>query len=253
MKITIVGTGNVSWHLCRAASSVHELFVVSARNPKKTADFVSEIDCETAHSVAEIPADADIVIVCVADDAIGEVASKIAPCNAVIVHTSGATSIDVLGMHKRRGVLYPCQTFTREDHVDMQRVPFLIEASDEESLRKLREFVATISQKKVVEASSEMRAKLHVGAVIASNFTNHLLTLTSEYLQRNALDVSLLEPLVNQTITKAFAMHPRQAQTGPARRGDVRTIEKHMSLIDEENLQRVYRTMTESIINMYNK
>ena len=188
-------------------------------------------------------ADADIYVISVSDDAVHEVAC-LCPPNALVVHTAGSVGMDVIP-HKRRGVIYPMQSFTKGRRVDWSRVPFFIESecdNDYIVLEKLVHCLSSVSYR----LSSERRCTLHLAAVWVSNFTNHMWTIASELLSQEDLSFSIMLPLIEETAAKVHDMSPRQAQTGPARRGDISVLEAHEAMLSEE-LRLIYRLISRSI------
>lgn len=115
------------------------------------------------------------------------------------------------------GVLYPLQTFTKKRDLDFKEIPLCIEASNPEVLEVLRGLTRLLSVR-VEEISSEKRKTLHLAAVFANNFVNHLYGIAGQILEQEGLDFSLLRPLIFETAHKVMLMTPENAQTGPARR-----------------------------------
>ncbi|MBR6250803.1 MAG: DUF2520 domain-containing protein [Bacteroidales bacterium] len=253
MKATFIGAGNVATHFAKAfAKCGITIDTIYSRNILNAKTLATIVDTKATDNLEFIGNDSDIYVISVSDNAIQSVAEAISKKRGIVVHTSGATSIDALQKHERRGVLYPCMSFTKSVDFDFRTTPLLIEAADDKTCDILMDIAHKISDAKIMYATSEQRRKLHVAAVIASNFTNHLLHLADKYITRNGLDFELLKPLVRQTIEKALATNPFDAQTGPARRHDTNTIERHLELIgDDESLANIYNTLTNSIINSY--
>lgn len=232
MKIAIIGHGNVATHMMKAfaGSSVHAVQVNS-------------------RTLSDLPGDADLYLICVKDDAIADVAALLDSVSAVVAHTSGSVGIEVLDMHRHRGVWYPMQTFSRNDMIDYASIPVFIEASDVESLSLLRR-VAESFATTVVEADSERRKALHLAAVFACNFTNRLHGIAAEVLREAGLNFELMLPLINQSVAKLSRMTPSQAQTGPASRGDSKVCQAQMQMLaSRPELQEIYRLLSESIAN----
>lgn len=262
MKISLIGSGNVAWHLAPALEDVgHQIVEVYSRNKKnaqkiaqKLYDAKINIDLDFDDSVAQL------FILAIADDAIEEVIKQIIlPENCLLVHTSGSKSLEwfdnLVKIHHdlpiKTGVFYPLMTFSKTKIIDFKNVPFCIEAIEETSKKNLVKIAQQLS-KIVYSVSSEERKTLHLSAVFACNFTNHLLALSQKILEEKGLGFELLKPLIEETITKALlAKHPADVQTGPAIRGDESTIKQHLSqLKGSPDLQKVYKTMTESIQNI---
>jgi hypothetical protein len=89
---------------------------------------------------------------------------------------------------------------------------------------------------------------LHVAAVFVNNFSNYLLQNAYMLMQKNALPFDLLKPLAQETIDKAFDLSPQKSQTGPAIRGDEKTLKIHQTLLaDEPEIQSLYTQLTNAI------
>ena len=166
-----------------------------------------------------------------------------------MVHTSGTVSINSLTSHKKHGVLYPLQTFSKFKEMDLSNIPFCVEGSSKHVCIELIDFSAVISND-VRKVDSLARKSIHLSAVFACNFTNHMLAVADRILQESKQDISILKPLVEETIKKALSSNPEDVQTGPAIRKDYDVIEQHISRLEGNPLlQNIYKDITESIIN----
>jgi predicted short-subunit dehydrogenase-like oxidoreductase (DUF2520 family) len=151
----------------------------------------------------------------------------------------------------RTGVFYPLQTFSREQPlIDFTGVPLCLEATDSDTEEELVAIGQAISRIVYLVSSSE-RLLLHLAAVLACNFSNHLLALARELTVSNGLEFSLLTPLIQETVRKALSVpDPATVQTGPARRNDKTTIQAHLALLMHQPLTaEIYRLITQSILN----
>jgi predicted short-subunit dehydrogenase-like oxidoreductase (DUF2520 family) len=136
----------------------------------------------------------------------------------------------------------------RKDVKALPEIPIFIDASDEITKRKLEQLADSISHKKVVLASDSTRLKMHVAAVIVSNFTNHLYKLGEDYCKKEGIDFKQFIPLIEETAHRVKTVSPVKAQTGPAIRHDEPTIQQHLALLEKyPKLKEIYRVMTESI------
>lgn len=234
-KIDIIGRGNVATHLYNALISIG--YDVKLQNP---------------HSEGDLRRDTDLALICVSDNAIQEVSDRISRMdhgsNMILAHTSGSTSISILGEYKgARGVFYPMQTLSKDVALDYTRIPLFIEGSDvatEQLLLELAQRISEISTK----CDSEQRRKLHVASVFCCNFTNHLWALASEYLHEAGIEFHKMQPLIEETVRKAFEANPRDVQTGPAVRGDSKTMDAHLhALSDYPEMQEIYKILSNSI------
>lgn len=235
-SICIIGQGNVATHLCVAfAGNVDELYNINSR------------------TLEDLPLDAELYIISVADEAIAEVAARLPELSGVVAHTSGSTSIDVLDCVKgRRGVFYPLMTFSKDADVDYQKIPVFIEGSDASAVDILRD-AASLFTDKIVEMDSERRMKMHVASVFACNFVNALWQVSFDLLGAEDVPFKYILPLIDASAAKLHHLTPREAQTGPARRGDLAVVEKHEKLLsDQPQLQKLYHDLTQLIIEQAN-
>ena len=198
---------------------------------------------------------AGLFILAVSDDAIAEVAQQIKlPKGVAVVHTSGGQPMQLLenAPTQQIGVFYPLQTFSQQRAVDFQRIPICVEASSSEALEELTKLAKRISSK-VQAIDSEQRAVLHVAAVFANNFTNHLLQMSEQLLHDCQLDATLLHPLIQETVAKALKISPAQAQTGPARRSDEKTIDHHLKYLRayDPAYAKIYQMLTQHIQSIF--
>lgn len=193
-------------------------------------------------------------IIASSDDAIQEIAREIIlPEEAILVHTSGSQPLSHLqyAATTHLGVLYPLQTFTKGKKIDFRTVPLFIESSDAQATEAIEQIARAISNQ-VMRIGSEERKALHVGAVFASNFTNHMLTISQDVLRQNNLKFEWLIPLITETINKALQVGPTEAQTGPARRGDLEVLDTHLDFLRENPaLAEIYKLISQHIIDQY--
>lgn len=252
MRINIIGSGNVATHLGRAIMAAgHEIACVVSPNAAHAQGLASTVNAQATTSVAAAP-QADITLIAVSDNAIAKVAEELRQrcVSPIVAHTSGATPIDRLAGLPHRGVFYPCQTFSKDDNVRVSDVPFLIEASDPQTEKTLKQLAESIGDS-ATHCDSAQRALLHLAAVFASNFTNHMLLQADEIMRRAGLPTAILRPLVEKTVNKAFDMGAKEAQTGPARRQDTKTLEAHRRMTDSQWQAAIYDTLTRSILATY--
>lgn len=249
LKVAIIGTGNLSRHLFDAfsASPTINIVQVVGRNEKALRHF--EPSSTTSTDFKNI-AEADLFIIAVSDTAIEPVSKYLTQVKGLVVHTSGSVSINVLSDNHRYGVFYPLQTFTENRKVAMKAVPFCLEANDEADLDLLKKLAHTLSDK-VYEVSSEQRKVLHLAAVFVNNFTNHLYHIGKEICDAKGLPFEILQPLIRETADKIEQLMPYDAQTGPARRGDSETIEKHLEELKISGNKKIYKVLSESIRKLY--
>ena len=198
--------------------------------------------------------DSSVFIIATHDHVIREIAQEIVlPDEAILVHTSGSQPLDVLqfAATQNLGVFYPLQTFIKSGKVDFKTTPVFIESSNEETGHVLLQIAGAISDI-VKKIGSEERKALHVAAVFASNFTNHMLTISNDILQQNSLEFDWLVPLITQTFTKSLSVGPGNSQTGPAKRGDLEILENHLEFLQENQaVAEIYKVISKHIIDTY--
>ena len=251
----IIGSGNVATHLAAALVRHVEIKQIYSRNLAHAEELAGTLSpaCRAVDSVDEIDCDADLYIMAVTDDSIKELLEKIKGCDAgVWVHTSGSVDMDVFaGLRPRYGVFYPLQTFSKHKAVDMSEVPMFIEGSDEAISSELTELAEKISNK-VSPLTSEGRRRLHIAAVFACNFANYMWTVADRQLRLCGTDIHALDPLLRETLEKISTMTPEEAQTGPARRGDTKVMNRHIGMLNGADAQ-LYELISRQIFNTYHE
>ncbi len=237
IRVTVIGSGGVAESLALAVSRSAELSLeqVFGRNAER----VAHISQRCGVSPSDEFRDADVYILSVSDRAIAEVCSSLVfPDEALVVHTAGSVGEEVIS-HPRRGVLYPLQTFTVGCEVDMSDVPIFIEGCE-----LVREVAESLSSR-VVEMDSKGRQQLHLCAVFACNFVNSMYATSATLAQRANIPFEYLKPLIAESCRKALSVaDPRTVQTGPARRGDVEVQQRHLSMLNDENLENIYKILS---------
>lgn len=247
IEVVLIGSGNVATHLYNAFLNASDVKVIQVFARTQTLAIPLELQTSNWEDLKE----ASIYIISVSDDAIEKVASQIPYKNKLVVHTSGTTSINVLPFEKR-GVFYPLQTFSKDKSIDFSIIPVCVEASNEKERLLLFQLASYISSK-VYTVSSEQRKALHVAAVFVCNFTNHLYQIGASICETNKVSFEVLIPLIAETAKKIEYLTPKQAQTGPALRGDIKTIESHLNFLSHSEYKEVYQIITQSIQNNVKK
>lgn len=254
MKIVCLGSGNVATHLAQALkASGGDLIQIWSKTLANAQALASVLNSQPVDNLKDINPDADLYLICIKDDAIEEVAAQLEDVKGLVVHTSGATAIEILeraGL-SNYGVMYPLQTFSKSRSVDFKQVPLCLEGGSEKALQQLHTIAAGISLL-VYEVNSDDRKLLHLAAVFACNFTNHLYHLSAKILQQNHLSFDMLQPLILQTAAKVQTALPEVVQTGPAVRNDELTMHKHLELLKNmPELADIYETLSNSIKKTY--
>jgi predicted short-subunit dehydrogenase-like oxidoreductase (DUF2520 family) len=252
-NISFAGAGRVAGALCRelfsAGYGVDMIVSETEAGGKSLA-----ASCKAAWSDdLRFPDSTNVIIVAVPDHRLIKVLESLS-CNkkTLVVHTAGSFGLDIFPSHiKRKGILYPLQTFSKNRKVNFMDLPFLLETSDKES----DEILSSMCEKihgKVYFVNTRQRRMIHLAAVFVCNFTNHMLTSGKEIAMKTGYPFEILTPLINETIAKALDSGPENSQTGPAVRHDNNTIEKHLELLSfSPELRNIYKDLTQSIIEYY--
>ena len=250
MQIVIIGTGNTATILGRKLIAAgHIILQVYGRNIKTANELAFGLNADPVNNLANINGGAEIYIIAVSDNAIADIAKKLGLLQkGIIVHTAGSVSKNVLSRSSGYGIVYPLQSL-RKESVYLPDIPILIDANDEETFAILKNLAGTISEN-VVKADDGQRMKLHLAAVFANNFVNHLYSMMEEFCNREKMNFKLLLPLIKETALRIETITPLKAQTGPAFRHDATTIQKHEELLEDYfHLKKFYTLFTESIWN----
>lgn len=247
MEIVIIGSGNVAYHLAKAFKESNiEVKQLFGRNEEQ----LKAISTETGFAFSSTDlAPGDLYIVAVSDAAVAEVSKLITYENSLVAHTSGSLPKEVLQGNYRKASFYPLQTFSKNKNLTYTEIPFFIEAENQSDENQLMELAGKISDK-VMKSTYEKRKYIHLTAVFACNFTNHLYARAKEISDSQDIPFSYFLPLIDETTEKIHFMDPKDAQTGPAVRDDRRILELHQELLEGESLE-IYKTINKSIQSMY--
>ena len=248
MQIVLIGSGNVAFHLAKAFTEAQiPISQIFGRNTTELQKISEQFSIPFS---TETLADADLYIISVSDSSIAEVSSLIKNKNVLVAHTSGSVSREALSGNYRKSVFYPLQTFSKSKNLDYSKIPFFIDAenvNDEEILKNL----ASKISKNVMLANDEKRKYIHLTAVFACNFVNHLYARAKEISDSQGIPFDYFLPLIDETTQKIHELEPKLAQTGPAIRNDEKVLKLHESLLTDEEKLKIYKTLNESIKKMY--
>lgn len=251
MKVVIIGAGNLATHLSFALKAAgHQIVQIFSRSVNPASELAEKLNVSYVTDHTTINQQADIYFYAVSDDSLPSLLSlDIAP-DAIHVHTAGSVSMDVFNNKKKHfGVFYPLQTFSRNKMVDFKKIPVFIEGSDKR-VEAVLELLANQMAEKSYKADSTQRLKLHVAAVFASNFVNHLYNISSDLVQAAGFSFEVLKPLIVETADKINYLSPSDAQTGPAKRNDMGVINNHLEqLVESSDLRFLYQTLTKMIFD----
>ncbi|MDR2042562.1 MAG: DUF2520 domain-containing protein [Tannerella sp.] len=248
MKVVFIGSGNVATHLSvamqKAGYAIGQVYSRSEANARRLA---GRLHCDRTARMGEIISDAELYVFAVKDDALPEVIAQMPANNGLWIHTAGSVPMDVFkGYAARYGVLYPLQTFSKNRDTDFRRVPCLIEACLPEDETRLQEIAGRLSDQ-VQRLSSGKREWVHLAAVFACNFSNHMYALAGKLVREQGLSTDLLLPLTDETAAKLHTLSPAEAQTGPAVRGDRHILDRHLALLSDPPMREIYQLISNHI------
>ena len=248
MQIVLIGSGNVAFHLAKAFSEAQiPISQIFGRNTTELQKISEQFSIPFS---TETLADADLYIISVSDSSIAEVSALIKNKNVLVAHTSGSVSREALSGNYRKSVFYPLQTFSKSKNLDYSKIPFFIDAENENDEEILKNLASKIS-KNVMLANDEKRKYIHLTAVFACNFVNHLYARAKEISDSQGIPFEYFLPLIDETTQKIHELEPKLAQTGPAIRNDEKVLKLHESLLTDEEKLKIYKTLNESIKKMY--
>lgn len=248
MQIVLIGSGNVAFHLAKAFTEAQ--IPVSQIFGRNTTELQKISEQFSIPFSTETLVDADLYIISVSDSSITEVSSLIKNKNVLVAHTSGSVSREALSGNYRKSVFYPLQTFSKSKNLDYSKIPFFIDAENENDEEILKNLASKIS-KNVMLANDEKRKYIHLTAVFACNFVNHLYARAKEISDSQGIPFDYFLPLIDETTQKIHELEPKLAQTGPAIRNDEKVLKLHESLLTDEEKLKIYKTLNESIKKMY--
>lgn len=249
MQVVIIGTGNAATVFGRLINSKgHKVVQVFGRNIMKAEALAAQLHCTAVADIKSLTRNADIYLVAVADKAVAELAAQLDVNDHLVLHTTAALSKHVLReITKSYGVLYPLQSLRKEMDLDTP-IPLLVDGNTGEVTKSIEQFAATLSGK-VLRADDETRVKMHVAAVFSCNFVNYMYLQSARFCEQEQLDFSLLQPLIEETALRLRNFSPAEVFTGPAVRGDMATINRHLSLLEAyPELYKMYQSITNKII-----
>jgi predicted short-subunit dehydrogenase-like oxidoreductase (DUF2520 family) len=257
-RISIAGSGNVAIHLAPALFAVGVKVVnIYSRNFQHASSLAALVGAIPVDQISLLNENADLLLIALPDMVIPEFASELKRSgnfHGIVAHTSGSQPLSVLrDLFDKAGVFYPLQSFSRFSQPDINEVPFCIEASDNELALNLSKLALRISGN-VRFLDSQQRAIVHLAAVFACNFSNHMYALSADILEKEGIKADILQPLIRETANRLGELHPGMLQTGPAVRGDYQTMDFHLKLLEEfPELKSAYLLISKSIASWESK
>ncbi len=253
-KITLIGSGNLAWHLTHWFNNTpFEVVEIYSRNIERDSEDFLKINSKIqfVSEFQNISDTSDIYFLCIPDDDLDflildwpfQVSSK-----QIMVHGSGLKVARLfIEMSDNFGVFWPIQTLKK--NLINKNKPSIVMTVSNDYTKNIFESMAQTCADTYQFYDEHHKQKIHLAAVVANNFTNHLLGMTKEFCKNNEVDFALLHNIILETGQKAVAVDdPFKIQTGPAIRNDQDTIEKHLRMLNKHlDLKRIYQILNHSI------
>lgn len=250
INVVLLGAGNVASHLTTVFLNTPEINLVQVYNRSiKNIEYLAK-KTDITSNTSELK-EADIYIIAIPDNHISSLEGQLYLKNKLVVHTSGSLNIHELKRNTNIGVFYPLQSFSKDKLVDFSSIPICIESTDKTSLLLLKKLGNLIANK-VYLINSEQRKSLHLAAVFVNNFVNHIYHIGDAICTDNNIPFEILQPLIKETAHKITVISPVHAQTGPAKRNDTNTIDKHLAMLPPDQRE-IYALLTKNIFKTHGK
>ena len=251
MKVTLIGAGNLATQLGKSLKKTGvTISQVYSRTEESARTLGELLEAEWLTDIKALRDEADVYIFSVKDSALSELITEVCKGRGdkLFLHTAGSMPMSCFeGKALHYGVFYPMQTFSKSKDVNFERIPVFIEGNSIETENVIRSLTNKLSQR-VIRLSSADRKYLHLAAVWACNFTNYCYTVASDILSEHGIPFDVMLPLINETTEKIQNISPKEAQTGPAVRGDKNVMSQQLELMsDRADLQELYKMLSKGI------
>jgi len=253
LKIIIIGAGNVSWHLSLSLKNAgFDIIQIYSRTEKSAKSVAERVGADFTSDIIKIKKEADLYILAISDNVLMRIARnkflKEIINNRLLVHTAGGVEMSAIKeLSDNIGVLYPLQTLSKRKKVEFLEIPICLESNTIENLEILKQITSKISNN-IRLLNSYDRKYIHLAAVFAANFTNHLYSMAEKILIQHKLDFEILMPLIIETAKQIKHYSPQEVQTGPAVRNDTDVMENHLMLLkNSAEMQEMYKFISKSI------
>jgi len=249
MRIVFIGSGNIATYFAtRLHSSGHDIVQVYSRSMGNAQTLAGCTNAEATDDLSRIVTNADVYILAIKDDALSAVAARLVIPGRTVIHCAGAVPLEVLhSISEHTAVIWALYSVRKNNLPAGDQIPLVVEAGSTKARTIALELAKDISQS-VLEADFRQRQQLHLSAVFANNFSNHLFHIARELCVSNDIPFDVLQPIIEQTISQLKHLPPDQMQTGPAIRNDEATMDKHLELLrHNKTWQIIYADLSHSI------
>ncbi|RQO31040.1 hypothetical protein DBR32_10050 [Taibaiella sp. KBW10] len=254
MKVVLLGTGNIAHFFAQQLSSHPDINIVQLYNRTLESGLVlsQAYGIPIVQQIEAIDTTADVYIFCVKDSAIAALADALPLKGKLAVHCAGSQPLSILeGCSEQNAVIWPVYSINKHNLPQHRDVPLIVEGNQEAALQKALYLAERLSDRSTA-VNYQQRQYMHLNAVIANNFTNHLLAICTKISAEQQVPFNFLLPIITQTLQQVEQHPPEQLQTGPAIRKDIPTMEAHIRLLkDHPEWAAVYESISASILKMY--
>ena len=249
MQITLIGSGNVAHFLGSLfLQHNHTIVEVYSKNFIHAQSLAIKLHSTPIEKINSLSNESDLYILAISDIALAEVVYDLNLTNKLLIHTAGSVPKSVLASASSNyGVLWPMRMIKKSTPTSE---PFtaIIDGSSFAVINQIKQ-IATQLTNKVVLADDAQRLKMHMVASLTANFSNHLYYLAKNYCDTQNIDFENFYSLIEASATAIQKEPPAQLQAGPAFRGDLQTIEKHLHLLkDFDQISTLYKAISKSIL-----
>ncbi len=250
LVFSIVGSGNMAKffaHHCKKNNWKIEEFI--CRNEEQGLKLAKEFNSTHKFFEEDFSTNSTIVLLALPDKIILEWNEKKCCIDKAILITAGGIGLhQISNLSKNAISLWPLYSILNNmDVLNKNDIPFLVQANNENS-KLIANNIATKISSNLFYYSDEQKLKLHLAAVFANNFTNHLIGIAQQILIENEMNPEILNAILDQTFENAKKGNAFENQTGPAVRNDVSTINTHLELLKhQENEKQIYEILSKSI------
>ena len=254
MKIVVIGSGKVAtWFGEVLFKNKQEIIQIYSRNISNAKILADKINSTAIDDLKKINTSADVYILAVKDDAVEKVISDLPPLKGLVINTSGSMDISILkNVSGSFGVMWPVVSVTNPMNNDNEFV-MSVEASDDHSLQQV-EKISSLFTNQIYKLTTAQRQVLHLSAVFGNNFTNYFITIAQDLLTENNIHPSILQPMLRNMVKQYDKLPAEQLQTGPAKRKDTGTMQRHIHLLQNKpEWQMLYKLISENIREKYSK
>ena len=250
ITVVVIGSGNMAQAIIKACLNTDiDLVGIYSRNHAKSFEIAKQNSINYFENTLDIPTNADLYLLCINDDAIENVSNNLVVNGGLVVHFSGLKNINEIGNQENKAVFWPIESIHENTFINFKNTPICVEANSDENYRIIEAFADRLS-KNVLNINSEKRQYFHLAATITNNFSNHLIALAKNELDHKGLDYQILKHLLSNALNNSFNFEPQNTQTGPAYRNDLKTMQKHLDLIENNQLKTLYLIMSKSIFEL---